>query len=159
MQDKKQQTKHLTEHHEQLVVIKTIAKFKGNMVDNLECYKTRLLLKRDQIKNTVGMVYVKYNVPKAIRGLGMDGRAKSFTAPARLSKISQVSKTIRTTYERKRKLQYYYPVRYGDSRNKLHLKIWIFQDAAGSHDDESRCVCTDTAENGSIHGSVRRPYI
>lgn len=73
------------------------------MVNNLECYKTRLLLKRDQIKNTIGTVYVKYNVPKAIRGLGVDGRAKSFTAPARFSKISQVSKTIRTKYEHKSK--------------------------------------------------------
>ncbi|XP_060566392.1 homeobox protein 4-like isoform X2 [Ruditapes philippinarum] len=71
------------------------------MVDNLECYRTKLLLKRDSLNNKIPMVYVKYNVPKAIRNLGLDGREKSFTAPARLNRISQISKTLRSAYERK----------------------------------------------------------
>lgn len=71
------------------------------MVDNLECYRTKLLLKRDSLNNKIPMVYVKYNVPKAIRTLGVDEKGKAFTAPARLNRISQISKTLRSAYERK----------------------------------------------------------
>ncbi|KAL4237069.1 hypothetical protein ACF0H5_005453 [Mactra antiquata] len=74
------------------------------MVDNLACYRTKLLLKRESVRNNIPkipMVYVKYNVPKAIRHLGMDEKTKSFTAPARLNKLNLISKTLRSAMEKK----------------------------------------------------------
>lgn len=70
-----------------------------------------MLAKRESLQNALPMVYVKYNVPKAIRSLNMDEKGtKSFTAPARLSRISVVSKALKSAIERKnsdRKSKYY----------------------------------------------------
>jgi len=49
------------------------------------------------------MVYVKYNVPKAIRtlGVGEKGGGGAQTAPARLSRVSSLAKSLRSAQERK----------------------------------------------------------
>lgn len=74
------------------------------MVDDEGCYRHKLLHKRESLQTKIPkipMVCVKYNVPKAIRSLGMDEKGKSFTAPARLNRISHIAKTLRSALERK----------------------------------------------------------
>lgn len=72
------------------------------MCDHVQCYQNKLLARRENLQNAMPMVYVKYNVPKAIRSLNLEEKgSKSYTAPARLNRISLVTKALRSAIERK----------------------------------------------------------
>ena len=73
-----------------------------SMCDHVECIRNKLLGRRESLQNGLPTVYVKYNVPKAIRSLDLDEKgSKSNTAPARISRISFVTKALRSAIERK----------------------------------------------------------
>ena len=64
-------------------------------IGSLDLIRNRLFPKREADANTLPMVFVKYNVPKAIRSLGMNDTKgqKSFTAPAKLGRINLTLKS------------------------------------------------------------------
>lgn len=71
----------------------------STMCDHLEYYRNKILPKRDTISNSLPTVYVKYNVPKAIRSMGVDEKGKvAHTAPAR---INRIGRTLRSALEKK----------------------------------------------------------
>lgn len=95
------------------------------MYNHIECIKNKLLGRRESLQNGLPTVYVKYNVPKAIRSLNVDEKgSKSNTAPSRLNRISFVTKALRSAMEKKnldRRSKFTLRYRNDKSKNTFYL--------------------------------------